>query len=84
MLLGEVGGQPRVVGPGDRYDPMMGQGGYGGQAGGYGGQGTGYGGGPGGYDPRLMPGYDPRCVYRWSNYTNQYVQPSCALCAASK
>ena len=36
------------------------------------------------FDPRLMPGYDPRCVYNWSNYTNQYVQGSCALCAAAK
>jgi len=81
ILPGEEGGQSRVLGPGDGYqgDPKMGHGQY---------DGNRYGPESGGqgfrFDPRLMPGYDPRCVYNWSNYTNQYVQGSCALCAAAK
>merc|ERR1719471_2671763 len=29
-------------------------------------------------------GFDPRCLWRWSNMSNPYVQGSCALCAAAK
>ena len=84
MFTGEDGGQPHVLGPGESYpglgDTKMGRGQYGQPGQGYGQQQ----GQQHRYDPRLMPGYDPRCQYRWSNYTNQYVQGSCALCAAAK
>ena len=29
-------------------------------------------------------GFDPRCLWRWSNMSNPYVQGSCSLCAAAK
>ena len=67
------GYEQRMMGPGQGqqgYDPRM-MGPQGNQQ---------------GYDPRMFGpgGYDPRCPYRWNNFTSGYVHGSCALCAASK
>ena len=86
ILPGEMGGQPKSLDQAGNYYPG-GQQMYGGGQGGYdprmmGPQGQ----QQPGFDPRMFGpgGYDPRCPYRWTNFTNQYVQGSCALCAGSK